>query len=378
MSHASLPAAARRIVCIANSLPAAHWAPLHAFSGARQFFCVSGGHVGGGALAGVTLHQQHQRKLLQLQDQQRRLSAYHLPESVDEFEGTDEEEGDYEGQVDPLPDRIGFLGAGQMGEAMLKGFFAAGISAPDRVDAAVRSAERHAAMTRLGVTVLPCALAGGAKAIAESSEIIFLGVKPPYIPGILEALAPHVGPQHLVVSIAAGIKIAALEKALPGARIVRVMPNTPCTIRQAATAYVLGSTASEADGRKVHALMSAVGLAIPVEERMMDAVTALSGSGPAYVFLAIEALADGGVAAGLPRDKALALAAQTVVGAGRMIFERQADGHTLTHPATLKDRVTSPGGTTIAGLIELEVGGVRGALIKAVKAAAERSKELGA
>jgi pyrroline-5-carboxylate reductase len=199
---------------------------------------------------------------------------------------------------------------------------------------------------------------------------------------VLAALGPHVTPHHLVISIAAGVRLETLEAALgAGARVVRVMPNTPCLVAAGASAYALGAHATQADADLVHSLLGSVGLAIQVEEKMMNAVTGLSGSGPAYVFLMIEALADGGVAAGLPRDTALALAAQTVAGAAQMVLQgdNDDDGSVLglVHPAVLKDKVASPAGTTIAGICELETSGVRGAFMRAVKAAAARSEELG-
>jgi pyrroline-5-carboxylate reductase len=149
------------------------------------------------------------------------------------------------------------------------------------------------------------------------------------------------------------------------------MPNTPAVVGASATAFALGRSAKPEDGQLAQKLFSAVGLAFPLKEPLLDAVTGLSGSGPAYVFLIIEALSDGGVAAGLPRDVATKLAAQTVFGSAKLLLESN------THPAALKDMVTSPGGTTIDGLHELERGGVRGALISAVKAATEKSKKLG-
>lgn len=279
--------------------------------------------------------------------------------------------------LSPLPDRIGFIGAGQMGEALIRGFCKSGVSSVEQISASVRSFERQRALSSLGLRVYGNALEGGAADIAANSEIIFLGVKPQYLDTILEALKPHILPSHLIISIAAGIRVATLEAALPeGTRVMRVMPNTPCLIGQAASAYVVGTHATDDDAQKTYALMSSVGLALSVEERMMDAVTGLSGSGPAYVFIMVEALADGAVAAGLPRDKAMALAAQTVAGAARMIFESSEDG-SITHPGVLKDKVASPAGTTINGIAELETSGVRGALIRAVRASAKRSEELG-
>lgn len=271
-----------------------------------------------------------------------------------------------------LTERIGFIGAGAMGEALIRGFIASGLTSAARVSASVRTVERQRALEDLGINdVFDSAADGGAAGVAAAADVIVLGVKPQALPPVLEALRPHVQPRHLVVSIAAGVTLHTLEAALgPGTRAVRVMPNTPSTVGAGASAYSLGAAATPSDAELVHALLSAVGLAVRVEERLMDAVTGLSGSGPAYVFLAIDALADGGVAAGLPRDIALALAAQTVAGAAAMVL---AGGH----PAVLKDRVASPAGTTIAGLAELESGGLRGTLIRAVRAAAKRSEELG-
>ena len=170
----------------------------------------------------------------------------------------------------------------------------------------------------------------------------------------------------------AGLSIARLEEAAgPNVRIIRVMPNTPALIHQGAAAFATGGTATDADAALVSRIFSAVGRAVQVKETLLDAVTGLSGSGPAYVYLVIEALADGGVLMGLPRDLALQLAAQTVAGAAGMVLQ------TGLHPAALKDQVTSPGGTTIAGLEELEGAAVRSAFLSAVRAATERSRQLG-
>ena len=175
-----------------------------------------------------------------------------------------------------------------------------------------------------------------------------------------------------MISIAAGVPLAKLEALLSaGARVIRVMPNTPALVGASASAFALGAAATREDAALTERLFSAVGIAYEVKERLLDAVTGLSGSGPAYVCLLIEALSDGGVAAGLPRDVATRLAAQTVLGSAKMVLE------TGQHPAVLKDMVTSPGGTTIEGLHELEKAGVRGAFMNAVRAAAEKSKQLG-
>jgi pyrroline-5-carboxylate reductase len=175
-----------------------------------------------------------------------------------------------------------------------------------------------------------------------------------------------------VVSIAAGITLAELERMLaPGTRVVRVMPNTPCLVGCGASGYALGAAATKADGELVNEILFSIGISFLLPEQLLDAVTGLSGSGPAFVALVIEALADGGVLCGLPRDTALRLAAQTVLGAARLVLE------TGKHPAQLKDMVASPAGTTIEGLKVLEEKGLRAALIQAVEAAARRSKELG-
>jgi pyrroline-5-carboxylate reductase len=189
---------------------------------------------------------------------------------------------------------------------------------------------------------------------------------------VLTGLRSKFTTNHLLISIAAGVTLAKLESALPpGARVIRVMPNTPALVGRAASAFALGKCATPADGELARRLLSAVGIAFQVKEPLLDAVTGLSGSGPAYVFQFIEALSDGGVAAGLPRDLATKLAAQTVLGAAKMVLE------TGQHPGALKDQVTSPGGTTIEGLHELEKGRMRAIVMSAVRAATEKSKKLG-
>lgn len=186
-------------------------------------------------------------------------------------------------------------------------------------------------------------------------------------------MGPYLRPETVVVSIAAGVPLAALASAAGATtRLVRVMPNTPCLVGETAAAMCLGGSADEGDAELVRALFAAVGVVHRVDERLLSAVTGLSGSGPAYGFLAVEALADGGVRAGLPRDIATQLAAQTLLGAARMVLE------TGKHPGALKDMVTSPGGTTIAGVAALERGGFRAALMEAVGAATQRAEELSA
>jgi pyrroline-5-carboxylate reductase len=267
-----------------------------------------------------------------------------------------------------LGKKLAFLGAGNMAEALVKGLLAAGTAAREEIVCAEPRAERREELkARYGVAVTASNLGA-----VQQADLLVLSVKPLVMDALLEEIAPAVDPRKLVVSIAAGVPIAAIARKLgAGARIIRTMPNTPALVGAGATALARGPHASEADLGHAVALFEAVGSAVVVEEHLLDAVTGLSGSGPAFVFLAIEALADGGVKVGLPRHVAMALAAQTVVGAGRLVLE------TGDHPGKLKDQVTSPGGTTIAGVHALESAGFRAALIAAVEAATRRSRELG-
>jgi pyrroline-5-carboxylate reductase len=208
--------------------------------------------------------------------------------------------------------------------------------------------------------------------VVRSAKVIFVAVKPDQVAPVLGEVRGSFSSEHLLLSIAAGVPLAKLEAALPaGSRVIRVMPNTPALVGMSASAYALGQAATEADGALAQQLFAAVGVALPVKETLLDAVTGLSGSGPAYVYQFIEALSDGGVAAGLPRDIATKLAAQTVLGGAKMVLE------TGLHPGALKDQVTSPGGTTIEGLHELEKGKLRGVVMNAVRAATEKSRRLG-
>jgi len=208
--------------------------------------------------------------------------------------------------------------------------------------------------------------------VVKSASTLIIAVKPDQVPALLKEIDPIITDDHLLISIAAGVTLGRMESELPeGTRTVRVMPNTPALVGASASAFALGKSARPEDGQLVSKLFSTVGVAYQVKESLLDAVTGLSGSGPAYVYMIIEALSDGAVAAGLPRDIATKLAAQTVFGAAKMVLE------TNTHPGALKDMVTSPGGTTIEGIHELERGGVRAALMNAVRAATERSKKLG-
>jgi pyrroline-5-carboxylate reductase len=207
--------------------------------------------------------------------------------------------------------------------------------------------------------------------VVAAADVVVLAVKPQQLGGVLRQLSGKLADDKLAVSIVAGVRLAALEQGLgAGVRVVRVMPNTPCLVGQGASAYSVGSAAVAADAAMVHDMLASVGLALQLEEKLLDAVTGLSGSGPAFAYVMIDALADGGVRMGLPRPAALQLAAQTLRGAADMVLT------TGEHPGVLKDRVASPGGTTIAGLAALEAAGLRAALIAAVEAATTRSKEL--
>ena len=270
-----------------------------------------------------------------------------------------------------MPDvTIGFIGAGQMARALAAGFVRAGLLAADAIVASDPSGD---ALDAFCDSVPGARRAKDNISVARGAAVIILAVKPQHMAGALADLRSAVGKEHLVISIAAGVRLATLAAGLgDGARLARVMPNTPCLVGRCAAGYALAPTATEADAALVAKLLSAVGRAVRVDEKLLDAVTGLSGSGPAFVYLVIEALSDGGVRMGLPRDVALELASQTVLGAAEMVLSSG------EHPAVLKDRVTSPGGTTIAGLQALESGGLRGTLMAAVEAATQRSLELGA
>ncbi|HPD60143.1 MAG TPA: pyrroline-5-carboxylate reductase [Thermodesulfobacteriota bacterium] len=263
--------------------------------------------------------------------------------------------------------KFSFIGGGNMAEAMLRGLLKNKIIAPRQLLVSEPREERARFLSRqyrIHVT-------SDNKAAAQFGEIIILAVKPQVIKEVLQEIAGGVTSKHLVISIAAGITIAFIASHLgKDKRIVRAMPNTPCQIGEGAIAFCGGGKANPRDMRVTREIFAGVGTTVIVPETHMDAVTGLSGSGPAYIFLIIEALTDGGVKMGLPRDVAQALVLQTIIGSGRMVLE------TGDHPSTLKDLVTSPGGTTIAGLQVLEEKGIRGALINAVVAASERSREL--
>lgn len=266
-----------------------------------------------------------------------------------------------------LTQRFGFIGAGKMATALARGFITAGLSQAERIS----TYDPHPAASKDFAAACGGRVGDTNKAVADDSDVVILAVKPQQMPAVMTELNGHVAGK-LVISVAAGVTLSTLVSGLGnGARYVRVMPNTPCLIGSGASAFAIGHGATTADADLVMELLSAVGKAYKLDEKMLDAVTGLSGSGPAFVYLMIEAMADGGVRMGLPRDVALGLAAQTVMGAAAMVLK------TGEHPASLKDQVTSPGGTTIAGLQALEAGAVRGDFIAAVEAAARRSAELG-
>jgi pyrroline-5-carboxylate reductase len=263
---------------------------------------------------------------------------------------------------------IGFLGAGKMATALAKGFIHAKLVKPEQV---IASDLYEGARTAFAQETGARATAANAE-VLQAAHVLIVAVKPDQITDLFNDLRGHFRNQHLLISIAAGVTVEKLEAGLPnGSRVIRVMPNTPALVGASATGYALGNAATQDDGQLAQKLFSTVGVAFPVKESLLDAVTGLSGSGPAYAYLIIEALSDGGVAAGLPRDIATKLAAQTLLGSARMVLE------TGLHPGALKDMVTSPGGTTIEGLHELEKGGLRGTLMNAVRAASEKSKKLG-
>ena len=263
---------------------------------------------------------------------------------------------------------IGFLGAGKMATALGKGFIQAGLAGPKQVVASDPSPAAGAAF----VKSTGGRLVDSNSAVVRSASVLILAVKPDQVANVLAEIRGEISANHLLISIAAGVPLAKLETGLDeNARVIRVMPNTPALLGASASAFAAGKAARAADTELAQKLFSSVGVALQVKESLLDAVTGLSGSGPAYIYLVIEALSDGGVACGLPRDVATRLAAQTVLGSARMVLE------TGIHPGALKDMVTSPGGTTIEGLHELEKGKLRGTLISAVRAATEKSRKLG-
>jgi pyrroline-5-carboxylate reductase len=267
-----------------------------------------------------------------------------------------------------LREKIGVIGAGKIGSAIMRGVIGAGLVEKKQVMASdVSKALRDSAAAELGIEVTP-----SNAQLCDFADIVILAVKPQIVDSVLEEIAGKLGKTKLLVSVAAGVPLARLEKNLAkGARVVRVMPNIPCVVGAGASCYAGGAHANREDLERVGSILNSFGIGLPLEEKDLDAVTGLSGSGPAYVFLFIESLADGGVQMGLSRDVALKLALQTVYGAARMALESG------KHLGELRDEVTSPGGTTIAGLYALEKGGMRATVMEAVLQATRRSQELG-
>ncbi|TKY62692.1 Pyrroline-5-carboxylate reductase [Spatholobus suberectus] len=261
---------------------------------------------------------------------------------------------------------LGFIGPGKMAESIARGAVRSGFLPPSRIRTAAHSnPARRAAFESFGVTVL----SSNDDVVRESNVVVF-SVKPQLVKDVVSKLTPLLTKNKLLVSVAAGVKLKDLQEWAGNNRFIRVMPNTPAAVGEAASVMSLGGAATEEDGNIIAKLFGSIGKIWKADEKYFDAITGLSGSGPAYIYLAIEALADGGVAAGLPRDLSLSLASQTVLGAASMVTQ------TRKHPGQLKDDVTSPGGTTITGIHELEKGGFRGTLMNAVVAAAKRSREL--
>jgi len=264
--------------------------------------------------------------------------------------------------------KLGFIGAGNMSGALIKGLLHSGSVTPDRIIASDVSPDRLEHIAKLhGIKTTQ-----DNHELVRASDVIVLAVKPQAIDKVLSQISKDVEARHLVVSVAAGVPVVAIEGKLPAStRLVRSMPNTAAIVLAGATAISAGTHATERDLATARHLFEAVGRVVVLDEALLDAVTGLSGSGPAYVMLMIEAMADGGVKVGLHRDTALLLAAQTVFGSAKLLLE------TGEHPGRLKDQVTSPGGTAIAGLHTLEAGGLRRTLIDAVEAATKRAAELG-
>ena len=267
--------------------------------------------------------------------------------------------------------KLAFLGAGKMAAALARGALSAGLCRPEELRASARSAHSRATFAATVGVPPEDSLMPDNNALVAGCDVLLLCVKPADAVSVLRDVAPGLRGRP-VISVAAGVPLADLQAATGlGTPLVRAMPNTPALVGHGATAYALGTTATEEHAALAERLFGALGDVHRVDERLIDAVNGLSGSGPAYVFTVIEALADGGVLMGLPRPLAASLAAQTVLGAAAMVKQ------TGQHPALLREAVASPGGTTIAAIEALENGGLRAALIAAVRAATERAREVG-
>jgi len=267
----------------------------------------------------------------------------------------------------PADLRVAMLGTGKMGGILLQGFLRAGILRPTQITATVAHEERAAKLTAdLRITVTTNNLKA-----AEESNVILLGVKPLQIADVVQEIKPALKRDTLLISFAASVKTRAIEDAAgQPVAVIRAMPNTPSMVGAGITALCRGRFVTDEQMEIARQMFGTVGRTVTVDEKHMDAVTGLSGSGPAFLYIIIEALAEAGVNVGLPRDIATQLAAQTTFGSAKMVLE------TGAHPALLKDEVTTPGGCTVDGILELEAGGLRITLLKAVKRATERAREL--
>jgi len=263
--------------------------------------------------------------------------------------------------------RVAILGTGKMGGILLQAFLKNNLVSPDQIFATVHHPDRAQALSaQFGVEVTTDNLVA-----AQHADVILLGVKPIQVPGVMEQIKQALSPDKLVLSFAASVTTQSIEEAAGhDLGVIRAMPNTPAMLAAGITALCAGRFVSEEEMAIAQRIFQTVGRTVVVDEKHMDAVTGLSGSGPAFLYIIIEALAEAGVNVGLPRDIATLLAAQTTLGAARMVLE------TGYHPALLKDAVTTPAGCTVDGILELEEGGLRVTLIKAVKRATQRAREL--
>ncbi len=263
---------------------------------------------------------------------------------------------------------IGLIGSGNMGEAIVGGLIAAKATDPKNIICAdIRAKRLQFLKETYGVKI-----SSNNTEVAKTAEVLIYAIKPQMVASVLMETADFIDMSKLVISVAAGVPLAAIEKMLDKeTRLIRVMPNIAALVKEAASAMAAGKNANPADTDIAMTIFSSIGKTVLVKETAMDAVTGLSGSGPAYIFIVVDALADAGVKMGLSREEASFLATQTVLGAARLIFDSG------EHPGQLKDKVSSPGGTTIAGIHALENGGIRNTLINAVEAATKRSQELG-
>uniref|UniRef100_T1JNJ4 pyrroline-5-carboxylate reductase n=1 Tax=Strigamia maritima TaxID=126957 RepID=T1JNJ4_STRMM len=265
--------------------------------------------------------------------------------------------------------QVGFIGAGRMAQAIARGIISAGKVKASNI---IASSPKQDLAYIEEIATLGCQTTFNNCEVVEKSDVVIVAVKPPVIPNVMSEVAPVVSQKQLIISIALGIAIKDLEQMLPRTtRVIRVMPNIPCLVRAGASVFARGTSTREDDGNILKEFFSSVGTCEEIPEVLIDAATGLSGSGPAYMFIAIEALADGGVKMGIPRDLSLRLAAQTLMGAAKMVLD------TGRHPGSLKDDVCSPAGCSIQGVYHLERSGLRASLIEAVEVSTVRSIQTG-